>query len=259
MSYEPYERLVAPARVKSGIFRLIFGLLITIIIYAILLIIAGLLITVLMGNVWVQHLTIPSGVLSPSQTLTILGSFSFLIIAVGLVAMLLHEQTLMELLGGLAMTSSQFLSAMRGLLIYIVITIFFIFIFEEFDQQLSVFLWLSLLPITLLLILIQVSAEELLFRGYFQSQLAALGVPKIIWILVPSILFGLLHYNPTAMGGFAQWTALWAVAFGILAADLTARSGTLGPAIAFHFTNNFIALAVFENSHNAYCDHLSNL
>ena len=159
--------------------------------------------------------------------------------------MLLHEQTLMELLGGLAMTSSQFLSAMRGLLIYIVITIFFIFIFEEFDQQLSVFLWLSLLPITLLLILIQVSAEELLFRGYFQSQLAALGVPKIIWILVPSILFGLLHYNPTAMGGFAQWTALWAVAFGILAADLTARSGTLGPAIAFHFTNNFIALAVF--------------
>ncbi len=245
MSYEPYERLVAPARVKSGIFRLIFGLLITIIIYAILLIIAGLLITVLMGNVWVQHLTIPSGVLSPSQTLTILGSFSFLIIAVGLVAMFLHEQTIIELLGGLAMTSSQFLSAMRGLLIYIVITIFFIFIFEEFDQQISVFLWLSLLPLTLLLILIQVSAEELLFRGYFQSQLAALGAPKIIWILVPSILFGLLHYNPATMGGFAQWTALWAVAFGILAADLTARSGTLGPAIAFHFTNNFIALAVF--------------
>ena len=35
------------------------------------------------------------------------------------------------------------------------------------------------------------------------------------------------------------------MAFGILAADLTARSGTLGPAIAFHFTNNFMALAVF--------------
>jgi hypothetical protein len=30
--------------------------------------------------------------------------------------------------------------------------------------------------------------------------------------------------------------------FGVLAADLTARAGTLGPAIALHFFNNIIAL-----------------
>ena len=133
---------------------------------------------------------------------------------------------------------------MRGLVTYVGLAIIFLFLTEDFRQQLSFVLWLTLLPISVLFILIQVSAEELVFRGYIQSQLAALGAPRIIWILIPSILFGLLHYNPSAMNELAPWTALWAVGFGVLAADLTARNGTLGPAIALHFTNNFMALVV---------------
>jgi membrane protease YdiL (CAAX protease family) len=93
-------------------------------------------------------------------------------------------------------------------------------------------------------LLIQVSAEELLFRGYLQSQLAARGLHKSIWILLPSVLFGLLHYDPTVMGEAAPWIVIWTIGFGILAADLTARSGTLGPAIAFHFAVNFMAIAL---------------
>ena len=38
--------------------------------------------------------------------------------------------------------------------------------------------------------------------------------------------------------------ALWAVMFGILMADLTARAGTLGPAIAVHFFNNVSAMVL---------------
>jgi hypothetical protein len=37
---------------------------------------------------------------------------------------------------------------------------------------------------------------------------------------------------------------LWAVLFGVVAADLTARSGTLAPAIALHLLNNLSALLV---------------
>ena len=36
--------------------------------------------------------------------------------------------------------------------------------------------------------------------------------------------------------------ALWAGMFGLLMADLTARAGTLGPAIAVHLANNASAL-----------------
>ncbi len=37
---------------------------------------------------------------------------------------------------------------------------------------------------------------------------------------------------------------LWATLFGLAAADLTARAGTLGPAIALHLVNNFNAIAL---------------
>ena len=244
MSYEPHNRLVAPARQKSGVFRLTFGLIVTILLYAFLLALGSYALKLTMGNAWVGDLAAPGGVLTPGQTLTILGSFSFLIIAIGLVVILVHHRNPISLLGGLALTNSQFLLAMRGLVTYVGLAIIVLFLTEDFRQQLSFVLWLTLLPISVLFILIQVSAEELVFRGYIQSQLAALGAPRIIWILIPSILFGLLHYNPSAMNELAPWTALWAVGFGVLAADLTARNGTLGPAIALHFTNNFMALVV---------------
>ena len=109
-------------------------------------------------------------------------------------------------------------------------------------QNLPLSQWLGLLPLSLAFLLIQVSAEELVFRGYLQSQLAALGLHRIVWIVIPSAIFGLLHYDPAVMGAAAPWMVLSTTLFGVIAADLTARSGTLGPAIAFHFVWNFYSI-----------------
>ena len=38
---------------------------------------------------------------------------------------------------------------------------------------------------------------------------------------------------------------IWAFFFGLAAADLTARSGTLGPAIGFHLVNNALAFLLY--------------
>jgi len=103
--------------------------------------------------------------------------------------------------------------------------------------------WLLLLPLSLLGILIQVSAEEILFRGYLQQQLSARFSSPLIWIGLPSVLFGLLHYSGTA--GSNAWTlVLWSCIFGALMADLTARTGSLGPAIGVHFINNCLAMLI---------------
>lgn len=102
-------------------------------------------------------------------------------------------------------------------------------------------LWLSLLPLALLAVFIQVGAEELVFRGYLQQALAARGVPVWVWMGLPSLLFGLGHYDANA-GSNAGLIALWAVIFGLLMADLTARAGSIGPAIAVHMVNNVVAL-----------------
>ena len=244
MSYKPHESLVAPAREKSDILRLIVGLVTITLLYVVMLMLGRSLASAIMGDAWVQTAAMTPGLTTPTQMLTILASFGFMIGAVCLAVILLHHRHPVTILGGWRPSGAQFLRSMRGLIPYLALIGAFTFFAEDLQSNLSFSLWLSLLPLTLFFLLIQVSAEELLFRGYLQSQLAARGLHKSIWILLPSVLFGLLHYDPTVMGEAAPWIVIWTIGFGILAADLTARSGTLGPAIAFHFAVNFMAIAL---------------
>jgi len=104
--------------------------------------------------------------------------------------------------------------------------------------------WVLLLPLALAGVLIQVSAEEIVFRGYLQQQLAARFASPLIWMGLPSALFALGHHQPDVAGDNAWMITIWAGVFGVLMADLTARSGSLGPAIAVHFVNNVSAIVI---------------
>jgi membrane protease YdiL (CAAX protease family) len=105
-------------------------------------------------------------------------------------------------------------------------------------------LWLALLPLALPAVLVQTGAEELVFRGYLQQQLAARFAAPAVWRLGPSLLFGLAHAAPGEPAAVA-WLVVGATAlFGLIAADLTARSGSLGLAWGLHFANNLLALLV---------------
>ena len=244
MTYKLHERLVAPARNKSDILRLIFGLVMITMLYMVMVMLGGHVVSVIMGDAWMQAIATSPGLTSPGQMLTILGSFGFMIIAVCLVVILLHHRSPITLIGGFRIATVQFFKAMRNLLPYIALLVVFAFMAEDLQQNLTLGLWLSILPLTLLFLLVQVSAEELIFRGYLQSQLAALNLHKSVWVLLPAILFGLLHYDPIIMKSAAPWVVLWSICFGVLAGDLTARSGTLGPAVAFHFAINFLSIGV---------------
>ena len=244
MTYKLHERLVAPARNKSDILRLIFGLVMITMLYMVMVMLGGHVVSVIMGDAWMQEIATSPGLTSPGQMLTILGSFGFMIIAVCLVVILLHHRSPITLIGGFHIATVQFFQAMRNLLPYIALLVVFAFMAEDLQQNLTLGLWLSILPLTLLFLLVQVSAEELIFRGYLQSQLAALNLHKSVWVLLPAILFGLLHYDPIVMKSAAPWVVLWSICFGVLAGDLTARSGTLGPAVAFHFAINFLSIGV---------------
>ena len=112
------------------------------------------------------------------------------------------------------------------------------------EQNIDPVLWLMLLPLSLLALLLQTSAEEILFRGYLQQSLAARFRHPLIWIGIPSILFAFGHYLPAEAGENAGIIMVWAALFGVLMADLTARAGTLGPAIAVHLANNFTAILI---------------
>jgi len=104
--------------------------------------------------------------------------------------------------------------------------------------------WLLFLPLGILALLIQTGAEELVFRGYMQQQIAARYAHPLAWMVLPSILFGLAHFAP-AETGQNVWLVVAATGlFGLVAADLTARTGSLGLAWGLHFANNVLAILI---------------
>ena len=108
--------------------------------------------------------------------------------------------------------------------------------------------WLAWLPLGILALIFQTGAEEILFRGYLQSQLAARFRNISVAIVVPSILFGFAHYVPVFPTLAALTYVLIAALFGVLAADLTIRTGSIGAAWGFHFANNALAVLVVAPS-----------
>lgn len=104
--------------------------------------------------------------------------------------------------------------------------------------------WLAWLPLGIAALVLQTGGEELFFRGYLQSQLSARFHSQLIAILIPSVLFGLAHYVPTLPPTAALTYVLLATLFGILAADLTARTGSIGAAWGFHLANNALAVLI---------------
>lgn len=105
--------------------------------------------------------------------------------------------------------------------------------------------WLIWLPLALPLLFVQIAAEELLFRGYLMQQLAVRFTARWVWFTLPALAFGLLHWDPEA-GRNLPLVLLSAFAFGLVAADLTERTGSLGAAMGFHFANNLLALFVLS-------------
>lgn len=240
-----HEAMVAPARARPEIWRLILGIgLIIAVVVALNSVMAGAL-SALVPGFW--HGEIAGGGpigTTPASMLLLLLSFGFFTLGTALAARLLHDRDPAGLIGPLGPAWAQFCVVLAALAA-VCLTILILPPYATglgLELNLPPATWAALLPLSLGALLIQVSAEEILFRGYLQSQLAARSASPWIWMGLPSLLFAIGHYTPEEAGENALLITLWAGVFGLLMADLTARAGTLGPAIAVHFANNITAL-----------------
>jgi len=101
---------------------------------------------------------------------------------------------------------------------------------------------LALVPLALLIFL-QASGEEMIFRGYLLQQLAARFRSPVIWGGMPAILFGFAHYSGgTALGIGWHYVIVTAV-FGFAAAALVWRTGSLAAAMGLHTGMNLFAIS----------------
>ena len=244
-AYAPHEILVAEARPSRALWRLALGFLLAGAVYLALSQVFFQTVYSLAGGGTVFFERLLSGQ-TPLAMYLLLFSFGLMITGVAMALRVLHKRSLSSLLGPRAL----FVPQLGVVLVALALLGFALLILPPWDMggalvpNLPFSKWLVLLPLSLLAVLVQVSAEEIVFRGYLQQQLAARFASPLVWMVVPSVIFAMGHYLPEAAGPNALFIALWAGVFGMLMADLTARSGSLAPAIAAHFMNNVSAILV---------------
>jgi membrane protease YdiL (CAAX protease family) len=183
---------------------------------------------------------------TPLAMFALLLSFGMISIAVFIGVRLVHKRSGLSVFGPMILAVPQFVRVL-GVLTILGVALMILPPYGmggSLVPNLSFGLWIVLLPLSLVAIFIQISAEEIFFRGYLQQQLAARFRSPIVWMVLPSLLFALGHYQPGEAGQNAVMITVWAGLFGLLMADLTARSGTIGPALAVHFVNNVTALLI---------------
>lgn len=246
MTGRAFHNFVAPARVRPQIWRVIVGFLVMLAVYAVTVIAILAVVWILVGTdtedalYWVSRMVETD---TPTSTLLILATFGGLALGAWAAARLLHSRSLASLIGLPPVWHNFFVAAGVVAVIYSVLLFIWTFSYDAVPN-LNWGMWLNYLPMALAGLLLQTGAEELAFRGYLQQQLAARFRSPIIWMVLPSMLFGLAHLDPESAGSNAWLVVLSAGAFGLAAADLTARTGNLGAAWGFHFANNTVAILI---------------
>lgn len=238
-----FKSFVAPARPRAQLWRLLLGAVIVLFVYAgfAAAIFAGLaLVTDAPGLTgWIPDMI---EVESPWRTLTLLATFPGMMIGVFATARLLHKRPAASLFGPRGRVLRDFTVC------FAIATVLFALasLFVPGDvplPNLPFSVWLGFLPLTMLALLMQTGAEEVLFRGYLQQQLAARFGSPVAWLIFPSLVFGLAHFDPEAKTNIWPIVAAMGV-FGFAAADLTARTGSIGAGWGLHLANNLHAVAL---------------
>ncbi len=242
MNYTAHDAFIAPARANSQLWRLAVGLLLisavtvgwAVLLFMTLYLTAG----VDGGPEWINRLSTAD---TPTSALLVLTMLWGLALGATLTVALVHRRKPRTLLGSRRFLKRHFVIA-AAICLGIALISLFIPIGPDLEPGLDSSIWLTFLPLALLVILGQTGAEELLFRGYLQQQLAARFRSPILWMVFPSLAFGLLHYDPTVEPVVTALIIIATTLFGLFAADLTARTGSIGAAWGFHFANNVVAI-----------------
>lgn len=241
--YEPYEALIAPARASAQLWRLVLGLAICEAAFA--LAIYGFDEAMMMLSPRLSDQIYRGD--TPLGLILQLTSYGFLGAATLFVVEKLHDRQAGDLFGPKGGNRWWLRRAFGGaMLFYLVIQ----FLppwgdFAAVEERRSLVAWTLTLPFGLLALLVQTGSEELLYRGYLQSQIAARFDNPAIWMVLPNIVFASVHWSETATWAENWQYVIWAFCFGLACSDLVARSGRLVTAIGLHLANNAFAFIFF--------------
>lgn len=103
----------------------------------------------------------------------------------------------------------------------------------------------AFLPVTALIVL-QSSAEEVVFRGYLVQLLANRFASPLIWAVLPVVLFTAAHWDPAALPHMNAVALGSVLMFAAAATILLVATGNLGACMGYHAANNIFAFLVIS-------------
>jgi len=112
------------------------------------------------------------------------------------------------------------------------------------NDVVSILDWLIYLMPLIILVFLQIGAEELFFRGYL-LRLIYSRKARLFWaVYVPSFLFGLAHLDPITYGFNSVLYVLNTTVTGVILCFITLWRGNIAMAIGIHFGVNIFAILI---------------
>ena len=191
---------------------------------------------------------------TPLSLLFVLFSFVPIWIGVWIAMNFIHDVPMKELFGSYGKLDLQLL--MKGFLVMLVLGISiesglqFIpvvsdFIYYEPNKILFLSDWLKWFLPVILFIFVQSAAEELVFRGYLLQTIWSKSASYLYAVICPSLIFGLLHFDPLSYGANAWLYCLNTFVVGCLLCLVTLHTGNIALAFGLHWGGNTVSLVFF--------------
>jgi len=251
-TYGPaFERYIAPARPRAELWRLALGLGVCAAVFAGLIASAAAAWGLWAGpagfRITMQAMATGA---SPGAMLAVLATFLAMAAGPLLAARVVHRRPAGTLVGLGSRALRDFVRGAGAVALVYVVAFAVWSTVHDARPGLPPGTWALFLVPAILGLIVQTGAEELLFRGYILQQLAARFRSPVIWAFLPALAFGLLHFDTGRLGGMAVWAVAATTLFGLMAADLTARTGSIGAAWGLHFGNNAFGILILGTPGN---------
>ena len=163
----------------------------------------------------------------------------------------LHKRTFAEVVNGTK--SIRWKRAFTGFGIWLVIAALYFAIDyaispANYVLQFDLAAFLPLLLISVLLIPIQTTFEELLYRGYLGQAIGAWTKNRWLVVIIPAILFGLSHYANPEIKEYGFWMAMpQYIMFGLVFGLITVLDDGIEVSMGLHAANNIFASLMITN------------
>lgn len=126
---------------------------------------------------------------------------------------------------------------------------------ENYEIQFQPVPFLILAIISILLIPIQTSTEEYIFRGYLMQGFAILSKNRWFPLLMTSSIFGLLHIANPEVAKIGNIILIYYIGTGLFLGILTLMDEGMELALGFHAANNLIAALLITSDWTVFQTH----